>query len=66
MKVGDLVRIRQGMRYGKLALITVLKANPGAGVVHRVPPVDHTVEVMVEGVACSYYRRDLEVLSESR
>jgi hypothetical protein len=60
VKVGDLVRIRQGMRYGKLALITVLKANPRAGVGH------HTVEVVVEGISHGYYKRDLEVISEGR
>ena len=58
MKVGDLVRIRQGMKYGKLALITALKANPDAGVGH------HAVEVMVEGSACSYYMRDLEMINQ--
>ena len=59
MKVGDLVRIRQGMRYGKLALITVLKEFPA-------PATAYTIEVLDEGVACSYYRRDLEVINESR
>ncbi len=56
MKAGDLVRIRQGMRYGKLALITVLKEFKAT----------HTVEVLDEGIACSYYRRDLEVIDGNR
>jgi len=55
VKVGDLVRIRQGTRDGKLGFITVLTfARP------------HIVEVMVEGISYGYYRRDLEVISESR
>ena len=53
MKVGDLVRIRQGTRDGKLGFITVLNDN-------------HIVEVMVEGISYGYYRRDLEVISEGR
>ena len=61
MKVGDLVRIRQGMRYGKLALITALKEFAAQSHVTA-----YTIEVLDEGVACSYYRRDLEVISESR
>lgn len=51
MKIGDLVRIRQGSRYGKLALITGLKTKD-------------IVEVVVDGISWRYYRRDLEVISE--
>jgi ribosomal protein L24 len=53
VKPGDLVRIRQGSRDGKLALITVLKARD-------------TVEVVVDGIFWRYYRRDLVVISEAR
>ena len=56
MKVGDLVRIRQGTRDGKLGFITVLNDN------HIHP----AVEVMVEGISYGYYTRDLEVISEGR
>ena len=51
MNVGDLVRIRQGSKDGKLALITVLKTKD-------------IVEVVVDGVFWRYYRRDLEVINE--
>jgi ribosomal protein L24 len=52
MKVGDLVMIRQGTSTGKLALITDL--------CHKI------VEVMVDGISWCYYKRDLEVINESR
>ena len=53
MKAGDLVRVQQGMKKGKLALITEI----GLG---------HIVEVVVDSRRARYYRRDLEVINESR
>ena len=54
MKVGDLVRIKQGSRTGKLAI--VVHADPGAVLVH----------VCSLSIHRSYYKQDLEVLSEGR
>ena len=56
MKVGDLVRIRQGSKDGKLALITDLIT---------VLKTKDIVEVMVDGIFWRYYKRDLEVISET-
>ena len=57
MKVGDLVRIKQGSRHGKLALIIGVGVNPRSGVIRVIRGC---------GDWFDYYRRDLEVLSESR
>ncbi len=50
MQVGDLVRIKQGSRTGKLAI--VVHADPGAVLVH----------VCSLSIHRSYYKQDLEVV----
>ena len=54
--MGDLVRIKQGSRYGKLALISEI--DRGGNLVYVVRGSS--------GDRLGYYRRDLEVLSASR
>jgi len=53
VKVGDLVRVLQGVKKGKLALITELSSV-------------NIIEVVVNNRPARYYRRDLEVINESR
>ena len=53
MQVGDLVRIKQGSRKGKLALVACIESHPPNGVIHVVRGC---------GDWFGYYRRDLEVI----
>ena len=59
MKVGDLVRIKQGSRKGKLALISRIEGKDRWKIQY---------DIRVIPIGCGdwfgYYRRDLEVISE--
>ena len=61
MKVGDLVMIKQGLRYGKVGII-LRGANSGP----QGPLGGPVIVSLCDGYSHGYYKRDLEVINESR